>query len=97
MNHDSRDGEWTSHFYNRYLKVEMMGWLTDKLYYRFRHRLNKLNAAQSEDNFAKATDYSSLTRIPSISTSTLILRTMWIVQKELSICSRLELDAQGNV
>ena len=57
MNHDSREGEWTSHFYNRYLKVEMTGWLTDNLYYRFRHRLNKSNAAQSEDNFAKATDY----------------------------------------
>ena len=29
---------------------------TDKLSYRFRHRLNKNNTAQSEDNFAKATD-----------------------------------------
>ena len=57
MNHDSRDGEWTSRFYNRYLKVEMTGWLTENLYYRFRHRLNKSNVAQSEDNFAKATDY----------------------------------------
>jgi len=57
MNHDSREGEWTSRFYNRYLKVEMTGWLTDNLYYRFRHRLNKSNVAQSEDNFAKATDY----------------------------------------
>ena len=57
MNHDSREGAWTSRFYNRYLKVEMTGWLTDNLYYRFRHRLNKSNVAQSEDNFAKATDY----------------------------------------
>lgn len=57
MMHDSREGEWTSHFYNRYLKVEMTGWLTDNLYYRFRHRLNKSNVASSEDNFAKATDY----------------------------------------
>ena len=26
-------------------------------FYRFRHRLNKASSAQSEDNFAKATDY----------------------------------------
>lgn len=57
MNHDSREGEWTSRFYNRYLKVEMTGWLTDNIYYRFRHRLNKSNVASSEDNFSKATDY----------------------------------------
>ena len=35
----------------------MIGWLTDKLYYRFRQRLNKSHEAQSEDGFAKATDY----------------------------------------
>ena len=57
LTHDSREGEWTSRFYNRYLKVEMTGWLTDNLYYRFRHRLNKSNVASSEDNFSKATDY----------------------------------------
>lgn len=35
----------------------MTGWLTDNLYYRFRHRLNKTDAPMGEDNFAKATDY----------------------------------------
>lgn len=55
--YDSRNGEWNSHMANRYLKVEMIGWLTDKLYYRFRQRLNKSHEAQSEDGFAKATDY----------------------------------------
>lgn len=55
--HDSRDGEWSSRFSNRYLRIEMIGWLTDKIYYRFRQRLNKSNEMQSEDQFAKATDY----------------------------------------
>lgn len=55
--HDSRSGEWTSRFYNKNLRIEMTGWLTDNLYYRFRHRLNKTDAPMSEDNFAKATDY----------------------------------------
>ena len=57
MTHDSRQGEWTSRFYNKNLRIEMTGWLTDNLYYRFRHRLNKTDAPMSEDNFAKATDY----------------------------------------
>ncbi|HBF05076.1 MAG TPA: porin [Prevotella sp.] len=55
--HDSRTGDWTSRFYNKNLRIEMTGWLTDNLYYRFRHRLNKTDAPMSEDNFAKATDY----------------------------------------
>lgn len=54
---DSREGEWTSRLYNRDLRLEMVGWLTDNIYYRFRHRLTKSNTAESEDNFAKATDY----------------------------------------
>ena len=55
--HDSRNGEWGARIYNRYLKIEMVGWLTDHIYYRFRQRLNKSHEAQSEDGFAKATDY----------------------------------------
>lgn len=55
--HDSRDGEWASRIGNRYLKIEMIGWLNDNIYYRFRQRLNKSNEMQSEDQFAKATDY----------------------------------------
>ena len=55
--HSSKTDEWTSRFYNKNLRIEMTGWLTDNLYYRFRHRLNKSDAPMSEDNFAKATDY----------------------------------------
>ena len=55
--HDSRQDEWTSRFSNRYLRLEMIGWLTDNIYYRFRQRLNKSNEMLSEDQFAKATDY----------------------------------------
>lgn len=55
--HCSKTDEWTSRFYNKNLRIEMTGWLTDNLYYRFRHRLNKTDAPMGEDNFAKATDY----------------------------------------
>ena len=34
--HDSRNDEWGARIYNRYLKIEMVGWLTDHIYYRFR-------------------------------------------------------------
>lgn len=50
------DRKWSTNFENKQLRLEIKGNLTDKLYYRFRHRLNKSNAAKSEDNFAKATD-----------------------------------------
>ena len=50
------DHKWSTNFENKQLRLEIKGNLTDKLYYRFRHRLNKSNAAKSEDNFAKATD-----------------------------------------
>lgn len=39
------------------LRLEIKGNLTDRLYYRLRHRLNKSNAATNEDNFSNATDY----------------------------------------
>lgn len=55
--HSSKTDEWTTRFYNKNLRIEMTGWLTDNLYYRFRHRLNKTDTPMSEDNFAKATDY----------------------------------------
>lgn len=55
--HSSKTDEWTTRFYNKNLRIEMTGWLTNNLYYRFRHRLNKTDAPMSEDNFAKATDY----------------------------------------
>lgn len=50
------EGEWTSGFANKQLRLEIKGNLTDKLFYRLRHRMNKSNAAKGEDNFAKATD-----------------------------------------
>lgn len=51
---------WSSYFANRQLRIEVKGHLTDQLYYRFRHHLNKSNGATSEDNFAKATDLMML-------------------------------------
>ncbi len=50
------DGEWTSGIANKQLRLEIKGNLTDKIFYRLRHRMNKSNAAKGEDNFAKATD-----------------------------------------
>jgi len=51
-----QDGTWKTGFTNKQLRLEIKGNITDKLYYRLRHRLNKSNAAKGEDNFAKATD-----------------------------------------
>ena len=51
---------WGSSFKNKQARIEFMGDITPKLSYRFRHRLNKGNQAQSEDNFAKATDVLSV-------------------------------------
>ena len=48
--------DWGTRFANKQLRIEIKGNLTDKIYYRLRHRLNKANGAQNEDNFAKATD-----------------------------------------
>lgn len=50
------DDEWGTRFANKQLRLEIKGNLTDKLFYRLRHRMNKANGAQSQDNFAKATD-----------------------------------------
>ena len=38
------------------MRLEVRGDITDRIFYRFRHRLNKSNAATSLDNLAKATD-----------------------------------------
>lgn len=43
-------------FKARQLRLELKGDLTNKIFYRFRHRLNKVNTAQSLDNLSKATD-----------------------------------------
>ena len=54
--HNSLSDEWGTKFANKQLRLEIKGNLTDKLYYRLRHRLNKDTDAKGEDNFAKATD-----------------------------------------
>ena len=54
--HNSLSDEWVTKFANKQLRIEIKGNLTDKLYYRLRHRLNKATDAKGEDNFAKATD-----------------------------------------
>ena len=45
-----------SKFTNKQARIEIKGNLTDKISYRWRHRLNKNNTAMGTDNFAKATD-----------------------------------------
>lgn len=50
-------GNGKTDFKCKQLRLEIKGNLTDHLYYRLRHRLNKTNVAADEDNFAKATDY----------------------------------------
>ena len=51
--------DWGSSFKNKQARLEIKGSF-GKLSYRFRHRLNKANGAQGEDNFAKATDILSV-------------------------------------
>ncbi|WP_448826311.1 porin [Capnocytophaga bilenii] len=46
----------TTRFRGRQLRLEVRGDLTDRIFYRFRHRLNKSNVALSLDNLADATD-----------------------------------------
>ena len=50
------DGEWSSAFRAKQLRLEIKGSFGDHLTYRLRHRLNRSNAAMSAENFAKATD-----------------------------------------
>ena len=45
-----------ANFRARQLRLEVRGDITDRIFYRFRHRLNKPTAATSLDNLAKATD-----------------------------------------
>lgn len=48
--------EWESAFKAKQFRLEIKGQFGEHLTYRFRHRLNKSNAAMGGDNFAKATD-----------------------------------------
>lgn len=57
---EAYDGSaWGSSFKNKQARLEVKGSF-GKFSYRFRHRLNKANGAQGEDNFAKATDILSV-------------------------------------
>ena len=51
-----KDQDMTAQFKARQLRLEVRGDITDRIFYRFRHRLNKSNAGTSLDNLAKATD-----------------------------------------
>ena len=51
-----KDQDMTAQFKAHQLRLEVRGDITDRIFYRFRHRLNKSNAAASLDNLAKATD-----------------------------------------
>lgn len=55
MGKDDKD-DWKSSFKNKQLRLEIKGNIGEHLSYRLRHRMNKANGAQGEDNFAKATD-----------------------------------------
>src|SRR5690606_29562679 len=44
-------------FKARQFRLEIKGNLTDKIFYRFRQRLNRSTNPQSLDNIGKATDY----------------------------------------
>ena len=50
------ENDLTTKFQARQLRLEVRGDLTERIFYRFRHRLNKPNAAASLDNLATATD-----------------------------------------
>lgn len=50
------EADLTTKFKARQLRLEVRGDLTERIFYRFRHRLNKPNAGASLDNLAKATD-----------------------------------------
>ena len=50
------ENDLTTKFQARQLRLEVRGDLTERIFYRFRHRLNKSNAAVSLDNLATAID-----------------------------------------
>ena len=48
--HNSLSDDWTTKIANKQFRLEIKGNLTDKLYYRLRHRMNKATDAKGEDN-----------------------------------------------
>ena len=51
-----KDQDMTTRFHARQLRLEVRGNITDRIFYRFRHRLNRPTAAVKLDNLATATD-----------------------------------------
>ena len=51
-----KGGDTETKFNTRQLRLEMKGDITDKIFYRFRHRLNRPTSAAGLDNLARATD-----------------------------------------
>lgn len=51
---------WYGNFYVKNLRLEIKGNITDHLYYRLRHRLNRSGEAATFDNLSRATDYAML-------------------------------------
>lgn len=49
------ESDMTTGFFNKQLRLELRGNITDKFFYRLRHRMNRANDAKF-DNFSKATD-----------------------------------------
>ncbi len=47
---------WSGYFRNKHLRIEIKGQVTPNFYYRFRHRLDKLNERAGIDHFSRATD-----------------------------------------
>lgn len=52
----AKDQDMTTRFHARQLRLEVRGNITDRIFYRFRHRLNRPTAAVKLDNLATATD-----------------------------------------
>ncbi len=51
-----KNGETELDFKARQLRLEIRGDINERIFYRFRHRLNRTNEAASLDNLARATD-----------------------------------------
>jgi len=50
------EGKWQGSMYSKHLRMEILGDLTPRIYYRFRHHLDMAALKASLDNFALATD-----------------------------------------
>ncbi|MGO2103373.1 MAG: porin [Psychroflexus halocasei] len=59
---DWDDGSWQGSKFNmNQFRMEIRGWVTEKLHFRFRHRYTSSFEPQSVDNIIKGVDYAALT------------------------------------